>query len=78
MLHDSVVANDFVNRSELDYFSAGSVLRMFQYTLGEDIFRAALKLYLETKLVETQSVSAQTFILFIFFIAITKPSILSP
>lgn len=28
---------------------AGSVLRMFQYAVGEDIFRAALKLYLETK-----------------------------
>ncbi|XP_037033807.1 putative aminopeptidase-2 [Bradysia coprophila] len=30
------------------YAKAGSVLRMFQYTLGEDIFRAALRLYLNT------------------------------
>ncbi|KAJ6646807.1 Aminopeptidase N, partial [Pseudolycoriella hygida] len=30
------------------YAKAGTVLRMFQHTLGEDIFRAALKLYLET------------------------------
>lgn len=33
------------------YAKAGSVLRMFQYIVGEDIFRASLKLYLETKFV---------------------------
>ena len=31
------------------YAKAGSVLRMFQYAVGENIFRASLKLYLETK-----------------------------
>lgn len=33
------------------YAKAGSVLRMFQYVVGEDIFKASLKLYLETKFV---------------------------
>lgn len=31
------------------YDKAGSVLRMFQNAVGEEIFTAALKLYLETK-----------------------------
>jgi aminopeptidase N len=31
------------------YAKSGSVLRMFQYTLGDELFSASLKLYLETK-----------------------------
>lgn len=29
--------------------TAGSVIRMFQYAVGEDIFRDSLSLYLENK-----------------------------
>ena len=31
------------------YFKAGSVLRMFQHTVGEEIFRDALHIYLTKK-----------------------------
>lgn len=31
------------------YETAGSVLRMFRYAVGEEIFKDALKLYLEEK-----------------------------